>query len=204
MVEIMTDIVKQLETRLSATDAKVMALALKEIKRLRKLLDPVSSNTPWFDKAKTYLGLKEWRGSRHNPKILEWWRLIRAPFTDDETPWCAGFVGGVLEEVGIVSTRKANARSYNKWGVKLHGPAVGCIVVFWREKKKGWKGHVGFVVGETSTGQLLVLGGNQGNAVTVAAKPRSRVLSYRWPKSAPLPAIKQLPLGKGAVSDQET
>ena len=42
------------------------------------------------------------------------------------------------------------------------------------------QGHVGLYLGETST-SLLLLGGNQHNAVSVAAFPKSRLLGLRWP-----------------------
>ena len=154
------------------------------------------SNAPkWLRMAASYLGLVEYRGSKHNPKIIEWWSKIRAPFTDDETPWCAGFVGGVLEECGIVSSRSASARSFLNWGVEIDGPCVGCIVVFWRGSPKGWSGHVGFVVGRDINGNLMVLGGNQGDAVNIKPFSQSRVLGYRWPKSEKLP----LRIGKGQL-----
>src|SRR5437868_11136252 len=95
----------------------------------------------WLIKARSYIGLKEIKGRKHNPQILQWWTLIRAGFTDDETPWCAGFVGGVLESVGIKSSRSAAARSYLKWGVKLDEPVPGCIVVLERGAANG---HVFF------------------------------------------------------------
>ena len=133
--------------------------------------------------ARSYLGLKEYKGNRHNPKILEWWQAIRMGFTDDETPWCAGFVGGVLEECGIRSTRSAGARSYDwqGWGQRLHGPCVGAVVVFWRGSPRGKYGHVGFVVGKDQHGHLMVLGGNQGDAVTIKPFALDRVVSYHFP-----------------------
>ncbi|WP_119309626.1 TIGR02594 family protein [Cohaesibacter haloalkalitolerans] len=137
----------------------------------------------WLQVGRSYLGLREYKGNRHNPKILEWWVKIRMPFTDDETPWCAGFVGGVLEECGIRSTRSAGARSYlwQNWGTRLSGPAVGAVVVFWRGSKTGANGHVGFVVGRDQHGNLMVLGGNQGDAVTIRPFSMDRVLSYHYP-----------------------
>nr|WP_321457176.1 TIGR02594 family protein [uncultured Cohaesibacter sp.] len=138
----------------------------------------------WLQVARSYLGLREYKGNRHNPKILEWWLKIRMPFTDDETPWCAGFVGGVLEECGIRSTRSAGARSYlwQNWGLRLNGPYVGAVVVFWRGSKAGSKGHVGFVVGRDQHNNLMVIGGNQGDAVTIKPFSTARVLSYHWPE----------------------
>lgn len=140
----------------------------------------------WLTEARKYIGQKEIAGRRHNPFILKWWTLIRAPFTDDETPWCAGFVGGILESVGIRSSRSAAARSYLNWGDKLDEPVEGCIVVFSRPGAPG-SGHVGFVIGRDQNGNLLVLGGNQGDAVSIKPFDPDRVLGYRWPGGTPVP-----------------
>ena len=132
----------------------------------------------WIDEAKKHIGLKEIKGSKHNAQIVMFWKAIkRGGIKDDETPWCAAFVGAMLESVGIVSTRYESAKSYEKWGLKLDAPVYGCVVVFTREGG----GHVGFVVGQDKAGNLLVLGGNQGDAVNVRAFPRSRATAYRWP-----------------------
>jgi len=195
----------QIRGRLATTDQEVLKAALHEITQLRKQITDIPVNSiPWLTEARKHLGLQEYPGSKHNPQILEWWRKIRAPFTDDETPWCAAFVGGCLEAVGIVSSRSAAARSYNNWGVKIDAPAVGCIVVFWRGSRDGWKGHVGYCVGQDIRGRLLILGGNQGNRVSIAPKPHVRVLSYRWPKSHPLPSGRDLPVLEGAMTSGET
>lgn len=138
----------------------------------------------WLTAARKEIGLREIPGAKHNPRILKYWTLIRAPFHDDETPWCAGFVGGMLESVGIKSSRSAAARSYLKWGRKLSAPVAGCIVVFERGPKNG---HVGFVTGTVKGEKLRVLGGNQGDAVNEKLFPTSRVLGYRWPAGEPLP-----------------
>lgn len=152
----------------------------------------------WLTRARSYIGQREIAGVKNNPLILHWWVLIHAAFNDDETPWCAGFVGGVLEECGIRSSRSAAARSYLKWGRELKGPAVGAIVVFERGPVNG---HVGFVVGRDAAGNLLVLGGNQGDMVRISPFRVSRLLGYRWPADVMLPPVqglKNLPLVKGA------
>jgi uncharacterized protein (TIGR02594 family) len=140
----------------------------------------------WLAEARKYIGQREIAGRRHNPLILRWWTLIRAPFTDDETPWCAGFVGGILESVKIKSSRSAAARSYLNWGQKLDRAVVGAIVVFSRPGS-AWSGHVGFVVGVDARGNLMVLGGNQGNMVSIRPFDRRRVLGYRWPEGLKVP-----------------
>lgn len=158
----------------------------------------------WLERARAYIGTREIPGPKHSNVILKWWEAIKAPFRDDETPWCAAAVGGILEEVGIRSTRAANARSYLKFGSGLSDPCYGCIVVFWRGSKTGWSGHVGFVVGKDSRGNLMVLGGNQGDAVNIKPFGRDRVLGYRWPDNSVTPSAK-LPLlrSDGRVSQNE-
>ena len=159
----------------------------------------------WITEAKKYLGLEEIPGPKHNSTILRWWEAIKADFRDDETPWCAAFVGGVLETVGIKSTRSAAARSYTKWGTKLDKPVPGCIVTFWRGSKSGWSGHVGFVVGKDQYGNLMVLGGNQGDEVNIKPFNTDRVLAYVWPSDYPLPEDTKLQVvnSNGRVSTNE-
>ncbi len=148
-----------------------------------------TSLPPWMKIARSLIGTREIRGSRHNSKILRMWESAKLPFRDDETPWCAGFVGHCLEQTGFRSTRSAAARSYEKWeyGARLPNPVPGCIVTFWRGKRNGWSGHVGFVDAVDQNGRLMVLGGNQRNAVNVKPFSPGRVTGYFWPKGYPLP-----------------
>lgn len=162
----------------------------------------------WIAIARKYLGLREIKGPQHNPTILGFWSKMGASFKDDETPWCGAFVGGVLDEAGL--TRKlvaggAMARNWLKLGNALEKPAVGAVVVFWRGDPKGASGHVGFVVGQDKAGNLAVLGGNQGDKVSIAFFPKSRVLGYRWPSIAPSPERYNLPVyaSNGQLSTNE-
>lgn len=138
----------------------------------------------WLVEALRYVGVKEIPGKRHHPKILEWWKKIRrGGIKSDEVPWCAAFTGAMLENVGIVSSRFESAKSYLDWGIPLRTPVRGCIAVFTRTGG----GHVGFVLADDGNGRILVVGGNQGDAVTIAPFEKSRVVSYRWPKAVPVP-----------------
>ncbi|AWI88049.1 hypothetical protein C0214_07050 [Methylobacterium sp. DM1] len=113
------------------------------------------------------------------------------------TPWCAGFVGGVLEEAGIKSGRSAAARSYVNWGQRLAKPVVGCIVVL--ERGPG-HGHVFFLLGRDTRGNLVGLGGNQGNRVSVASFDLKRVLAMVWLTAvAVLPPILPVLASNGAA-----
>ncbi len=158
------------------------------------------SNPAWITEARRYIGQREIPGVTHNPLILQMWKAIkRSGIKDDETPWCAAFVGFCLENVGIVSSRFESAKSYLTWGQQLPGPAPGCIVVLTRDGG----GHVGFLEGLTIDGRLLVLGGNQGNEVNVRAFPESRVSGYRWPLSWPVPHV-SLQIGSAPATRGET
>lgn len=159
----------------------------------------------WMKEAREHIGVREIKGPRHHPQIIRWWQKIKSHFRDDETPWCAAYVGGVLEKVGIRSTRSAAARSYLKFGKTLTQPAYGCVVVFWRGRRNGWAGHVGFVVGKDRHGNLMVLGGNQGDAVNIRPFSNDRVLGFRWPSIWPAAQRFNLPLleSSGVVSTNE-
>lgn len=163
-------------------------------------------DTAWIAQAKKYLGQKEIKGPHHNPHILKWWKDIGAPFKDDETPWCGAYVGGVLAEVGIKPVSGgASARSWLKMPVKLDKPAVGAVVVFWRGSKTGASGHVGFIVGKDQKGNLMVLGGNQADAVNIKPFDTARVLGYRWPGVYPYEERFNLPVinSDGKLSTNE-
>lgn len=132
----------------------------------------------WLIKGREFIGLTEVKGSKHAPDIVQFWKDIkRGGIKDDETPWCAAYVGAVLERCNIRSTRFEGASSYLKWGEQLTQPVLGCVVVFTRQGGN----HVGFVVGVSETGNLLVLGGNQSDAVNIKEFSRERVSGYRYP-----------------------
>lgn len=139
---------------------------------------------PWITEARRHIGLREIKGAQHAPEILQFWRDIkRGGIKNDETPWCAAFVGACLERAGIQSTRFESANSYMAWGIRLLQPVAGCVAVFTRDGG----GHVGFVVGQDKDGNLQVLGGNQGDMVKVSTFGRARVTGYRWPAGVPVP-----------------
>ena len=142
--------------------------------------------------AEAEIGTLEVVGKKHNPKIVAYFKDAgNAGVTDDETAWCAAFVGAMLERAGIRSTRKLNARSYMEWGVPvgLEDAQMGDVVVFQRGDS-AWQGHVGFYVGHGST-KITVLGGNQSNKVSTAPYPVAKLLGVRrWvdtPEKAPSP-----------------
>jgi hypothetical protein len=73
------------------------------------------------------------------------------------------------------------ARSWLTWGKPLEKPIPGCVVVLKRGNNPH-QGHVGLYVQPGKDGTIYVLGGNQGDAVTIAKFRKSSVLGYRWPE----------------------
>ena len=134
-----------------------------------------------YDVAESHVGVKEFPAAKHNPTIVKYYKDSgHAWVQDDETPWCAAFVGAVLAECGLSGTKELNARSYLNWGqpVDLEQAKKGDVVVFWRGSKDGWKGHVAFY-SDHDEDTIWVLGGNQGDAVNVKGYPRGRLLGVR-------------------------
>ena len=136
---------------------------------------------PWTAEARKFVGMAEIPGKAHNPTIQNWLRRLAAWWSDDETPWCGTFVAHCLRESGRdIPKDWFRALSWVDAGAHLDEPAFGCIVVFSRVGG----GHVGFVVGRDHEGHLMVLGGNQGNKVSIARFDKSRVAAYVWPAEA--------------------
>lgn len=164
-------------------DAVALALGIvPEIAKAPKQPQPELIAAPWLDLAHEHIGVKEWAelGS-NNPQVIEYYREAGVPQQNDEVPWCAAFVGAILRRAGYEGTRSLMARSYLKWGRTLKQPVRGCVVVLTRGAAPS--GHVAFVDTWTPT-VLRCIGGNQGNAVSIANYPRSQVLGFRWPVEA--------------------
>ncbi len=137
----------------------------------------------WLVTARKYIGTREVKGARHNPVIVRMWARIRAVYTDDETPWCASFVGSVLEECGIRSTRSAAAGSYRKWGRVISGPAPGAIGI---KARKGGN-HVAFAHKLLGGGLIAMVGGNQDDCVSSAPYNLADFDTWVWPIGPNIP-----------------
>jgi uncharacterized protein (TIGR02594 family) len=134
----------------------------------------------WLTLAWADLGVAETPGPSHTARVVGYYADVGHPqVTNDETAWCAAFLGACLERSGIPSTRSLMARSYLDWGRPLRAFRHGAIAVLARTADPTL-GHVGFLVGETADAVIL-LGGNQRNRVSVESFPRTRLLALRWP-----------------------
>lgn len=156
----------------------------------------------WLAVASEFLGTREIKGPKHSSTITGWLDKLGAWWRDDETPWCGVFVAFIMQLTGIAyPTYYMRAKSWLDWGQKIKVPVYGCIAVF--DRKGG--GHVGFVVGRDEKGNLLILGGNQGDEVNIRAFPSNRVLGYRLPpkfdyrlaKAVPVYPVGVIPMTRG-------
>jgi len=161
---------------------------------------------PAYELANEDDGTWEW-SEGHNPKVLQYFKDVgHAWVKDDETAWCAAFVGAMLKRAGMAHTGKLNARSYLDWGEEvehLDEAIEGDIVVFWRGSPDSWQGHVGFYVRHDEA-YVYVLGGNQGNQVNVRPYKRDRLLGVRRDPSFVQPSPVAMPQERESVTQSKT
>lgn len=135
----------------------------------------------WVRMAHDELGVREIAGPENEKRIMAYAIDARLPYkyANDEVAWCAVFVSAMLERSAIKSRRTWSSLEYRQYGMKLDKPKYGCIVVF---NHGGGHGHVGFYIRHSDDGRhILVLGGNQKNAVSYQWFGVSKVAAYRWP-----------------------
>ncbi|MEQ1651089.1 MAG: TIGR02594 family protein [Hyphomicrobium sp.] len=134
----------------------------------------------WLAAAWADFGVREKAGVSNEARVVGYFAEAGHPeIKGDAAPWCAAFVGAMLARSGFKHTGSLMARSYMRWGAPLNEPKFGGIAVLSRGSDP-FAGHVGFLVG-SAAGRIFLLGGNQGDAVSVEAFDAERVLGYRWP-----------------------
>jgi len=134
----------------------------------------------WLPIARNEIGVREFAGPQHNPRIVEYHRATSLRASADETAWCSSFVNWCMLKANIVGTDHAGARSWANWGVPLAAPRVGCVAVFKRHVPGNpGVGHVAFFL-ERIGGRIHLLGGNQRNSVSITNLPAADLIGYRW------------------------
>lgn len=128
-------------------------------------------------------GTIETPGPGNNPSIMTWAKKtgLAKQYHDDATAWCGLFMTYVSLQSGWddhIPTSPLLARNWQTFGKAVKTPMLGDVLVFWRESINGYKGHVGIYVGENAD-NYFVLGGNQGDKVSIAPKPKNRLLCAR-------------------------
>lgn len=139
----------------------------------------MSEDPKWLQIAWAELGQAEVKGSKHNQRIIDYHFATSLKATADEVPWCSSFANWCMKQAMIKGTGSAAARSWLTWGHKIEKPMVGAVVIFRRGSDPA-SGHVAFYLSEDDH-TISVLGGNQGDKVSVAKYKKADLLGYRWP-----------------------
>lgn len=142
-----------------------------------------------FTLAQRYVGQVLERKPGDHP-LIQWWLSLCGMGMDspDETPWCSAFVNGITWELRLPRSKSAAARSWLAIGKPIavaHARPGNDVVILKRgagpqpgPEVLAAQGHVGFFAG-LEGGTVLVLGGNQGDQVSVAPFPVDRILGVR-------------------------
>lgn len=154
----------------------------------------------WVLEGRRKMGLHE---KLNSAALKRWLKSDGATVGDPAVvPWCGDFVETCIRLAlpdEKVPTNPYFARNWLTFGVKCPEPVVGAIAVFERGPKNG---HVGFVVGQDATG-LSILGGNQGNSISVSNVAKKRLLGCRWPVTAGRIVVAPMAAATGVVSTDE-
>lgn len=165
----------------------------------------------WLEAGLKYAGVKETPGSKDNKTIIDWAKeeggKVAKEYTHDSIPWCALFANMMMTKAGLKGTETLWALDWaGKWpSVKLAGPAVGAMAPMLRDGG----GHIICVVGKDQHGNIMGLGGNQSDKVSIIPFPMSRLnKGFWWPDSVPIPTrigMSSLPVVRsdGRVSSNE-
>lgn len=149
---------------------------------------------PWIVEGKKVWGLHEAK----NATVLRAWLKSDGKTLGDpaKLPWCGDYVETAVKRTlpkepmpGALGENPYWARNWALLG-KATKPVYGAIGVFSRGENAG---HVGILVGEDAT-DFYVLGGNQGDTVSIVRIAKTRLLAARWPATyketnQPLPKL---------------
>lgn len=174
-------------------------------RQARVSFTPPDESPDYFKDAFKDLGLQEWvyvgGEKRSNPVVERFIEKVEGKKRNAiNTPWCAYWIGAKLEYHDWTSTKSGMARSYLRWGVKVEDGdwQVGDLVIFWRGRNDdGVTGHIGFIC-SFDDDSVLVLGGNQGDKVSLQYFPISKVLGVRRPRPLTQSRTVKLAVGEGA------
>lgn len=138
-----------------------------------------------FTLATRFVGVKETPGVHSTPVVLAMLKLDDPWPQDDAVPWCSAFVNTICWLLRLPRSKSLAAKSWLAIGagVELEEAVVGYdVVVLTRDGG----GHVGFFAGRSGLTHVLVLGGNQHDAVSVAPFPVSSIVGVRRLSLEPL------------------
>ena len=142
-----------------------------------------------LDLAQVFEGEAEIAGDVANPFIVWCLRSCDPEASDDEIPWCGGFISRMCALRHLPYSRSLRARSWLRIGTPTdladavpgydvailkrgHAPQPGPEVI-------AAPGHVGFYAGRADDGGILIYGGNQSNKVGTMRVPIDQILGIR-------------------------
>ncbi len=141
-----------------------------------------------FDLAQRFVGTKEAAGVANNPLVVAMLRLDATWPGGDDVPWCSAYVNFICWLLRLPRSKSLAARSWLGIGiaVPVADARPGSDVVVLRRGVGAQPGpgvldapgHVGFYAGIDGD-HVLVLGGNQGDAVSIARFPATQILGIR-------------------------
>lgn len=150
------------------------------------------------------MGTAEIPGPKSNAEIIRWALEtgLSNVYLNDDTAWCGLFMAVVAQRAGReVVEDPLWARNWAKFGLKAHVGMLGDVLVF----KRGTGGHVGLYIAEDSL-TYYVLGGNQGNKVSITRIMKDRLLAIRRPpyKNQPASVKPYVLTASGSISNNES
>jgi uncharacterized protein (TIGR02594 family) len=141
-----------------------------------------------FDLAQRFVGVSEVAGSASNPQILAMLRLDEEWPEGDDVPWCSAFMNYITWLLRLPRSKSLLARSWLAVGrpVNLDEAEAGFDIVILKRGDGAQPGpdvlnapgHVGLFAGGEGD-SILLLAGNQLDAVNVSRFPKSQLLGIR-------------------------
>jgi uncharacterized protein (TIGR02594 family) len=141
-----------------------------------------------FDLAQRFIGVKEVPGTKSNPQVLAMLQLDETWPEGDDVPWCSAFANYITWLLRLPRSKSLLARSWLRVGipVSLDIAEPGFDVAILKRgtgKQPGPEnttasGHVGFFAGREDK-EILVLGGNQSDSVSISRYPAASLLGIR-------------------------
>jgi uncharacterized protein (TIGR02594 family) len=159
---------------------------------------PTETMPPWMAEMHRRMGLHE---VTHKAKLIEFLKIGKFLGDPSKLPWCGDMVESCIAKVLPTEPLPANpfwAQAWATFGINAQTPLVGSIgVIRWSANA----GHVGFVAGVEGN-NVVLLGGNQSNAITLASFPRDKFIAFRWPKTFPVKGYPALRGKATAISSE--
>jgi len=145
---------------------------------------PAERMPPWMAEMYRRKGLHE---KRDNGSLTQWLRSGRFLGNPAKLPWCGDAIETSFARTLPDEPLPDNpfwAQSWAKFGIKANPYDIGAVgVIRWSPRS----GHVGLVAGFDSKRQkVLMLGGNQSDAITLSWFPLAKFIAFRWPTTFPL------------------